>query len=135
MSFFRHREDISLDTSCRRSHNGASKLQEPYAQAPGKQTDFQKRIRCMEKDTESKEKTKVYYFKCEGCHSDIFWSDIKPSVERASRVFKWVRAGCPNDGCSRYLILSSPDEVLDRQEAEKIYEDKKTKGKKKVYWI
>lgn len=89
----------------------------------------------MEKNTENEDQTKVYYFKCEGCNSDIFWSDIKPSVERAARVFKWVRAGCPNEECSGYLILSAPDEVLDRQEAKKIYEDKKTEGGEKVYWI
>lgn len=89
----------------------------------------------MDNDKENGERAKVYYFKCEGCHSDIFWTDIKPSVERAARVFKWVRAGCPNESCSRYLILSSPDEVLDCQEAKEIYEDKRTKGSEKVYWI
>ncbi|HQG31085.1 MAG TPA: hypothetical protein PLA83_04085 [Deltaproteobacteria bacterium] len=87
----------------------------------------------MKKDNE--DKARVYYFKCEGCQSDIFWTDIRPSVERASRVFKWVRAGCPNEDCSRYLILSAPDEVLDSQEAKRIYEDKKNEGKEKVYWI
>lgn len=89
----------------------------------------------MEKERKKQDTAKVYYFKCEGCHSDIFWSEIKPSVERAARVFKWVRAGCPNEDCSRYLILSAPDEVLDSQEAKKIYEDKKSTGQKKIYWI
>lgn len=77
----------------------------------------------------------VYFFECEGCKSEIFWSDIKPMVERAARVFKWVRAGCPNPECSCYLILSSPDKILSRQEAEKMYEEKKNRGQKNIFWV
>jgi hypothetical protein len=88
----------------------------------------------MGNEAESKSESVVYYFKCEGCQSEVFWSDIKPSVERAARVFKWVRAGCPNEECSRYLILSSPDRIYERSEARKAYEAMKEEGKK-AYWI
>ena len=88
----------------------------------------------MANEPETKGESVVYYFKCEGCQSEVFWSDIKPSVERAARVFKWVRAGCPDDGCSRYLILSSPDRIYERGEARKLYEGMKEEGKK-AYWI
>jgi hypothetical protein len=88
----------------------------------------------MGNEVESKNETVVYYFKCEGCQSEVFWSDIRPSVERAARVFKWVRAGCPNDACGSFLILSSPERVYERAEAQKVYEDMKGEGKK-AYWI
>jgi hypothetical protein len=76
----------------------------------------------------------VYYFKCEGCGSEIFWSDIKPSVERAARVFKWVRAGCPNTGCDRYLILSAPERIYAWEEASRVFTEKQNQGSK-AYWI
>jgi hypothetical protein len=88
----------------------------------------------MGNGSEEKTESLVYYFKCEGCQSEVFWSDIKPSVERAARVFKWVRAGCPNDTCGRYLILSSPDRIYERTEARKVYEGMKEEGKR-AYWI
>ncbi len=96
---------------------------------------IRKGIEYMEKDIKMEDNAKVYYFKCEGCNSDIFWTDVRPSVQRASRVFKWVRAGCPNKNCGRYLVLSAPDEVLDSREAKRLYEAKKSEGKEKVYWI
>jgi hypothetical protein len=88
----------------------------------------------MEQEPETRNENIVYYFKCEGCQSEVFWSDIKPSVERAARVFKWVRAGCPNEACSGYLILSSPDRIFDRSEAKKVFEGMKEEGKQ-AYWI
>ncbi len=81
------------------------------------------------------EREVVYYFNCTGCKSEIFWSEIKPSVERAARVFKWVRAGCPHKDCSNYLILSDPDRIYERAEALELYKEKKQKNKEKVYWI
>jgi hypothetical protein len=89
----------------------------------------------MEHEREARVGDVVYFFTCEGCNSEIFWSDINPSVERAARVFKWVRAGCPNTECGCYLILSSPDKVLNRQDAMRIFEEKKSLGEKNVYWI
>lgn len=89
----------------------------------------------MEKDETLKERTDVvYYFKCETCKCDIFWTDIKPSVQRAARVFKWVRAGCPNDDCDNHLTLSSPDKIYERQEALELYNEMIKKGTK-VYWV
>lgn len=88
----------------------------------------------MENGSEEKNEGVVYYFTCEGCQSEIFWSEIKPSVERAARVFKWVRAGCPNEACGNFLILSSPERIYTREEARKAYEDMIGQGKK-VYWI
>jgi hypothetical protein len=88
----------------------------------------------MVNESEEMKESVVYYFKCEGCQSEIFWSDIKPSVGRAARVFKWVRAGCPNEGCSRYLILSSPDRIYERAEAKKAFEEMKGEGRV-PYWI
>ncbi|HWR69370.1 MAG TPA: hypothetical protein VN416_10130 [Desulfomonilia bacterium] len=79
-------------------------------------------------------KDAVYYFKCEKCASEIFWSEIRPSVQRAARVFKWVRAGCPNDECDHHLTLSAPDRMYDRQEAKRLFEDMKGRGLK-VYWV
>lgn len=88
----------------------------------------------MEQSPEETE-NKVYYYKCGGCGSEIFHSDIKPSVERAARVFKWVRAGCPNKDCSGYLVLSAPEKIYDPEEAARIYEQKKLNSGQKVYWI
>jgi hypothetical protein len=89
----------------------------------------------MDKQEDLKEKKDaVYYFKCEKCKSEIFWSDIRPSVQRAARVFKWVRAGCPNDDCDHYLTLSDPDKVYERLEAQKIYNEMIAKGIK-AYWV
>jgi hypothetical protein len=88
----------------------------------------------MGNETKPDEEKKVYYFKCEGCSSGVFWSDIRPSVERAARVFKWVRAGCPNPECDRYLILSAPDEVHGWDEARRLFTEKQARGEK-VYWI
>jgi hypothetical protein len=89
----------------------------------------------MDKQEDLKEKKDaVYYFKCEKCKSEIFWSDIRPSVHRAARVFKWVRAGCPNDDCDHYLTLSDPDKVYERLEAQKIYNEMIAKGIK-AYWV
>ena len=79
-------------------------------------------------------KNTVYYFKCEKCKSDIFWSEIRPSVHRAARVFKWVRAGCPNQECDHYLTLSNPDTIYDSAEAQKIYDELVAKGEK-AYWV
>lgn len=76
----------------------------------------------------------VYYFKCEKCRSDIFWSDIRPSVQRAARVFKWVRAGCPDESCEHSLTLSAPDKIYGRDEARKLYDEMKARGSK-VYWV
>jgi hypothetical protein len=89
----------------------------------------------MEQHKATEGEGQVYYFRCEGCKSEIFWSDIKPVVERAARVFKWVRAGCPHPDCSCYLILSSPDKVLSREDAVKIYEEKKSRGEANLYWV
>ena len=88
----------------------------------------------MENESGTGKKNTVYYFKCEGCQSEVLWSDIRPSVERAARVFKWVRAGCPNAACKGYLILSSPEKIYERSEAKKVYEGMKEEGKQ-VYWI
>ncbi len=88
----------------------------------------------MEIDPEKKDGTPVHYFKCEGCGSEVFWSEMEPSVERAALVFKWVRAGCPNAECGSYLILGAPEKIYDHEEARKIYDEKKGKGEK-VYWI
>lgn len=77
----------------------------------------------------------VYYFKCDTCNSEIFWSEIKPSVQRAARVFKWVRAGCPHKDCPNYLILSDPDKIYKRDEALALYNEKKAIDKTKVYWV
>lgn len=87
-------------------------------------------------EEETKEGTKdvVYYFKCEKCKSDIFWSEIRPSVQRAAKVFKWVRAGCPNENCDHSLTLSAPDEIYERQEALRIYGEMKDKGER-VFWV
>ncbi|HVN71779.1 MAG TPA: hypothetical protein VMU10_07155 [Desulfomonilia bacterium] len=82
----------------------------------------------------SGKKDVVYYFKCEKCQSDIFWSDIRPSVFRAARVFKWVRAGCPNEACDHHLTLSDPDKIYERPEAKKLYDEMTAKGAK-VYWV
>lgn len=79
-------------------------------------------------------KDEVYYFKCEKCKSDIFWSDIRPSVQRAARVFKWVRAGCPEESCDHSLTLSAPDRIYGREDARKLYEEMKAKGAK-VFWV
>jgi len=76
----------------------------------------------------------VYYFKCGQCKSDIFWSEIRPSVQRAARVFKWVRAGCPNEKCEHHLTLSQPDRIYERDEAQKIFNDMIAKGVK-AYWV
>ncbi len=76
----------------------------------------------------------VYYFKCEKCKSDIFWSEIRPSVQRAARVFKWVRAGCPHETCEQPLTLSAPDKIYAREEAKRLYEEMKAKGST-VYWV
>ncbi len=76
----------------------------------------------------------VYYFKCEKCKSDIFWSDIRPSVHRAARVFKWVRAGCPNEDCDHYLTLSDPGKIYERLEAQGIFNEMIAKGVK-AYWV
>ncbi len=84
---------------------------------------------------ESEGESKVYYFKCSECGSGIFWTDIKPSVERAARVFKWVRAGCPHGECGSYLILSAPDKIYDREEAKKVFEEMKARGDARVYLI
>ncbi|HDP24070.1 MAG TPA: hypothetical protein ENN34_01370 [Deltaproteobacteria bacterium] len=81
------------------------------------------------------EKDVVYYFKCETCHSEIYWSDIRPSVERAARVFKWVRAGCPNEDCTSHITLSDPLRVCSREEALAEYNEKKGKGREDVYWV
>ena len=89
----------------------------------------------MRHEKEPEGESKVYFFTCMGCKGEIFWSDIKPVVERAARVFKWVRAGCPNPECGCYLILSSPEKVLSRREAEKMYEEKRKQGEKNIYWI
>ncbi|HNQ84320.1 MAG TPA: hypothetical protein PLP82_09220 [Deltaproteobacteria bacterium] len=76
----------------------------------------------------------VYYFKCEKCKSDIFWSEVKPSVQRAARVFKWVRAGCPAPDCEHSLTLSNPDKIYEREEAKRLYDEMKAKGSR-VYWV
>jgi hypothetical protein len=89
----------------------------------------------MSPDEELKEnENAVYYFKCEKCKSDIFWSDIRPSVHRAARVFKWVRAGCPNENCQHYLTLSDPEKIYERLEAQGIYNEMIAKGIK-AYWV
>jgi len=88
---------------------------------------------CNQEDPKEK-KDVVYYFKCSKCHSDIFWSEIRPSVFRAAKVFKWVRAGCPNDECDHYLTLSDPDKIYERAEARKLYDEFADKGAK-VYWV
>lgn len=85
-----------------------------------------------EDDRETKDV--VYYFKCGKCGSDIFWSDIRPSVQRAARVFKWVRGGCPNETCDHALTLSDPERIYGREEAQRIYEEMKARGDK-VYWV
>jgi hypothetical protein len=79
-------------------------------------------------------KDSVFYFKCEKCKSDIFWSDIQPSVHRAARVFKWVRAGCPNEECEHYLTLSDPEKIYERLEALGIFNEMIAKGVK-AYWV
>lgn len=79
-------------------------------------------------------KDPVYYFKCESCKSDIFWSDIRPSVQRAARVFKWVRAGCPNEVCEHHLTLSQPDRIYERLEAQKVYNELISRGIK-AFWV
>lgn len=89
----------------------------------------------MDKDESLKTRTDlVYYFKCEKCKSDIFWSDIKPAVLRAARVFKWVKAGCPNDDCDNHLTLSDPDKIYEQKEALELYNEMSRKGAK-VYWV
>jgi hypothetical protein len=89
----------------------------------------------MGSNEELKEKEDaVFYFKCEKCKSDIFWSDIKPSVHRAARVFKWVRAGCPNEECEHYLTLSDPEKIYERPEALGIFNEMIAKGVK-AYWV
>ena len=89
----------------------------------------------MSHNEEEKEfKDVVYYFKCEKCGSDIFWSDIRPSVQRAARVFKWVRAGCPDESCDHSLTLSAPDRIYERAEAKRLYEEMKAQGCK-IYWV
>jgi hypothetical protein len=77
----------------------------------------------------------VYYFKCERCSSEVFWSEIKPSVQRAARVFKWVRAGCPHRDCANYLILSDPNKIYGKSEALELYNKKKQENEETVYWI
>ncbi|MGC9325550.1 MAG: hypothetical protein ACP5G0_12480 [Desulfomonilia bacterium] len=81
------------------------------------------------------EKDVVYYFKCDNCHSEIYWSDVRPSVERAARVFKWVRAGCPHEDCDNHITLSDPEKIYPREEALAEYNEKKRKGEAKVYWV
>lgn len=85
-------------------------------------------------DESSGIKDEVYYFQCEKCKSDIFWSEIRPSVRRAARVFKWVRAGCPNEACDHHLTLSNPDKVYDREEAKRLFEEMKSRGLR-VFWV
>ncbi|HNU73283.1 MAG: hypothetical protein BWZ01_02100 [Deltaproteobacteria bacterium ADurb.BinA179] len=89
----------------------------------------------MEHEGQTRTGDVVYFFTCEGCKSQIFWTEINPSVERAARVFKWVRAGCPNAGCNCFLILSAPDRVLQIQDARRLFEEKKSRNEKNVYWI
>lgn len=89
----------------------------------------------MAKHDECNDKTdEVYYFKCSSCGHDIFWSDIRPSVHRAAQVFKWVRAGCPNELCDHYLTLSDPDSVYTRDVAQKMYRELLAQGIK-AYWV
>jgi len=55
-------------------------------------------------------------------------------VQRAARVFKWVRAGCPAPDCEHSLTLSNPDKIYEREEAKRLYDEMKAKGSR-VYWV
>jgi hypothetical protein len=55
-------------------------------------------------------------------------------VHRAARVFRWVRAGCPNEDCDHYLTLSDPGKIYERLEAQGIFNEMIAKGVK-AYWV
>jgi hypothetical protein len=55
-------------------------------------------------------------------------------VHRAARVFKWVRAGCPNEDCDHYLTLSDPEKIYERLEAQGMYNEMIARGVK-AYWV